>query len=261
MKTAYIGIDMLFPALQALEKNKADILKIFTCKTDNITEFNTEICGFAEKHHIPLQMTRITSDDIQKLKEQGCELIICGGYYYKIPITEEIPMVNIHPSLLPYGRGAWPMPLAILNGLSETGITIHKISAGFDEGDIILQRKTEISPTDNLETLTNKLLSHIPDMIQELLGNFDYLYLNAQPQGYGEYQKCPSEYDYPLSENSEYNYADLILRAFYGYECIYKSAEKTYSLIKGVICPESQYQNGDFRVKNGVIKAKKVIKL
>ena len=261
MKIAYIGIDMLFPALQALHDNKAEILKIFTCKTDNITEFNIQICDFAKVHNIPLQFTRITLADIYELKELGCELIVCGGYYYKIPVTDEIPMVNFHPSLLPYGRGAWPMPLAILNHLTETGITLHKISAGFDEGDIILQRSAEILSNDDLESLTNRILSKIPEMVAELLNDFDYLYSNAKPQGYGEYQECVSEYDYPLSENSEYDYADLVLKAFYGYECIYEAPNQKYSLIGGRLFPESEYENGDFKVKNGIIKAKKVIKL
>ena len=259
MKIAYIGIDMIFPALQALKNNNVDIIKIFTCKTDNITEFNLEICNFAKEYNIPLQMTRITLENINDLKKQGCELIICGGYYYKIPVTNELPMVNIHPSLLPYGRGAWPMPRAILDDLKETGITMHKISAGFDEGDIILQRKTEVLPNDNLETLTNRLLSHIPEMIKTLISDFDNLYSNAKPQGYGEYQECVSELDYPIFENSEYQYADLVLRAFYGYECIYKTSDKVYSLIKGVTHPESEYQPGDFKIKNGIIKAEKVI--
>ena len=49
MKIAYIGIDLFFPALKELEKQGCEILKIFNCKTDNITEFNTKIVGYAVK--------------------------------------------------------------------------------------------------------------------------------------------------------------------------------------------------------------------
>ena len=59
LKAAYIGIDLLYPALSALRETGAEILKIFTCETDNKTEFNTEVCRDAETHGTPLQKTRI----------------------------------------------------------------------------------------------------------------------------------------------------------------------------------------------------------
>ena len=105
MKVAYIGIDLLYPALAALRETGAEILKIFTCETDNRTEFNTEICRDAETHGTPLQRTRIWEADLIALREAGCEMVLCGGYYYKIPIVEGMKMINIHPALLPIGRG------------------------------------------------------------------------------------------------------------------------------------------------------------
>ena len=53
MKIAYIGIDLFYPVLIALEKNGCEIEKIFTCKTDNITEFNIQIVDYAKKNNIP----------------------------------------------------------------------------------------------------------------------------------------------------------------------------------------------------------------
>ena len=55
-------------------------------------------------------------------------------------MDEKLPMVNIHPALPPKGRGAWPMPVTLLEGLRESGITIHKMTDGFDEGDILPQK-------------------------------------------------------------------------------------------------------------------------
>lgn len=81
-------------------------------------------------------------------------------------------MVNIHPSLLPEGRGAWPMPVTLLKGLRESGITIHKITEGFDEGDILLQKAVPVMPADTLQILTARLQTLLPDMMAELASDF-----------------------------------------------------------------------------------------
>ena len=143
MKIAYIGIDLFYPALEALEALDCEILEIFTCDTDNITEFNAEITDFAVKRNIPFKTSRITRDDITRLLQNGCEVAICGGYYFKIPADTKLPIVNIHPSLLPVGRGSWPMALSILRGDKKSGVTIHKIAEGFDTGDILIAKDSK----------------------------------------------------------------------------------------------------------------------
>ena len=65
-------------------------------------------------------------------------------------------MINIHPALLPIGRGAWPMAVTILKGLRESGVTIHKMTAELDAGDILLQEKIEVGPRETLQSLTEK---------------------------------------------------------------------------------------------------------
>ena len=124
MKIAYIGIDLFYPAIEALESLGCEILEIFTCETDNVTEFNVKITDFADKRNIPCKTSRITRDDIARLLKNGCEMAVCGGYYFKIPADTDLPIVNIHPSLLPVGRGSWPMALSILQGDKKSGVTM-----------------------------------------------------------------------------------------------------------------------------------------
>lgn len=64
---------------------------------------------------------------------------------------------NIHASLLPKYRGAAPIHRAIMDGERETGVTIMKMDAALDTGDIVLQESTHIRPTDNIETLHDRL--------------------------------------------------------------------------------------------------------
>lgn len=65
--------------------------------------------------------------------------------------------INVHASLLPKYRGAAPIPWAIINGEKKTGITTMLMDEGLDTGDIILQEETEITDSDNAETLSKRL--------------------------------------------------------------------------------------------------------
>ncbi len=258
MKIAYIGIDLLYPALPALAQAGCEIAEIFTCDTDNVTEFNLQITAFAKAHGIPYTTKRMTVEDIQRLKDKDCRFAVCGGYYYRLPVDGDFPILNLHPALLPVGRGAWPMPLVLLRGMTETGITLHKVAQGFDEGDILLQEKVAADPdTDDLESLMKKLTAPLPGMMKTLVENFDALLQNAVPQGEGEYWPCPDEKDYPIGPHTPYAQADRILRAFYGYRCIYRDGEKTWGLIGGRAYPDGE----GFPIRGGVIRAREVEQL
>ena len=231
MKAAYIGIDILYPALTSLYDTGCEILKIFTCKTDNVTEFNTQTTAFAGEHSIPLQTDRIKREDLYKLHEMGCDFVLVGGYYHIIPVIEEMPIVNTHPSLLPVGRGAWPMPITILKGLKESGVTLHRMVKELDAGNIILQEKIPVFPEDDLISLSKRQHSVIPGMVKELVSDFDNLWNNAYPQPEGDwYWDMPTEDDYTVRSDMSYEEADLILRAFMGYECIYINKDKNIRL-------------------------------
>ncbi len=230
MKIAYIGIDLFFTALESLVENGCEIAEIFTCETDNKTEFNVKICDFARQRGIPCKMTRITAEDIQRLKQKGCKMAVCAGYYFRIPWDAGLPIVNIHPSLLPVGRGAWPMPQTILRGMEKSGVTFHKIAEGFDTGDILLQREFFLVENETLVGFMNKVYALIPQMIKELIDNFDSLWENALPQSGDEYWEAPTREDMTVRADMTVREADLILRAFLGYECYY---EDKFEIIGG----------------------------
>ena len=261
MKIVYIGIDILYEALPALAAAGCEISEIVTCRTDNKTEFNLKVCDFAKRNQIPLFMGKITSENITGWKKAGVHAVICCGYYYRIPVDEELPMVNIHPSLLPIGRGAWPMPVAILKGMSESGITIHKITKDFDEGDILMQTAIPLIEDETLQTLTDRLKLLLPAMMTELTANFKQLYLEAYPQGEGEFWPCLEETDYPVTSDMDVQAADRILRAFYGYECIYQKDGECYGVTEGRAHSCAYGEKCEMPVRGGTIIAKRVRRL
>jgi methionyl-tRNA formyltransferase len=75
----------------------------------------------------------------------------------------------LHASLLPYWRGAAPIQAAIFSGDSETGITVMYMDEGLDTGDILLQRKIGILPTDTGGSLHDRLAQIAPEALLESL--------------------------------------------------------------------------------------------
>lgn len=100
-------------------------------------------------------------DFVQTLRTWRPDLIVVAAYGQILPNSIlEIPphgCLNVHTSLLPKYRGAAPIQWAIFDGEPETGVTIMKMDAGLDTGDILTQRTTPILPTDNGQTLHDRL--------------------------------------------------------------------------------------------------------
>jgi len=84
----------------------------------------------------------------------------------------EIPALaclNLHASLLPRHRGAAPIQAAIASGDSETGITVMYMNEGLDTGDILLQRKIGVLPTDTGGSLHDRLAQIAPEALLDAL--------------------------------------------------------------------------------------------
>lgn len=80
--------------------------------------------------------------------------------------------VNVHGSLLPRWRGAAPIQAAILAGDAETGITIMKMDAGIDTGDILSMRAIPIAPDDTGGSLFEKMAQLGADLLLETLPRY-----------------------------------------------------------------------------------------
>lgn len=231
MKIAYAGFDLMYPAMEALSREN-ELIKLFTCDVDGVYETNDKVIALANSLGIPYTFDQITEKDIDCLIKEGCELLVSAGYYYLIPVGGSLPMVNIHPSLLPYGRGAWPMPLAILDGLKQSGVTVHKTEKDFDTGDILLQKSFDIADDETLESFMDKVNALLPDMMGELTSDFKRLWENARAQGYGEFQTEPDTLDHVIKSTDTAEYADRILRAFYGFPCYYSDGGDTVEIVR-----------------------------
>ena len=117
----------------------------------------------AVRENLPvLQPARARDEQfLQQLRALQPDLIAVAAYGQILPPgILELPRfgcLNVHTSLLPKYRGASPIQRAVLNGDLESGVTIMKMDAGMDTGDMLTQEKTPILPGDNSQTLHDRL--------------------------------------------------------------------------------------------------------
>jgi len=118
----------------------------------------TPIAVEAEQRGLPvIKAGSLKSEKLyQQLKELEADLFIVCAFRILPPKLFNLPRlgsINIHTSLLPKYQGAAPINWAIINGEKETGLTSFFLNEQVDRGDIILQEKTIITPTDTYDTL------------------------------------------------------------------------------------------------------------
>ena len=218
MKIGYCGYDFFHGCLRQLVQEGHDILKVFTFDCDNRFNFNTYVTDICQQQRIPITQSAITAQDLQHLVQQGCELLITAGYQYKVPELESLNLkgINVHPTLLPVGRGVWPLPWLILTEQSIGGVSIHKLTTEFDAGDILYQSQFEITADENLESLSCKTQMYATQALADLMADFDNRWLNASTQDINKASvwPMPQRAHRTLDWNKSVAELDRIARAF-----------------------------------------------
>lgn len=107
------------------------------------------------------QFNKIRVDGVETLKSLNADIMVTAafGQILSQEIIDICPhgIINVHGSLLPKYRGASPIQASIINGDTQTGVTIMQTEAGIDTGDMILSKNCEIFSTDTYGTLSEKL--------------------------------------------------------------------------------------------------------
>ena len=123
----------------------------------------TPVKEYALAHSLPVfQPLKARDGEAMGIVERlAPELIVVAAYGKLLP--EELlnypkyGSINVHSSLLPKYRGAAPINWAILNGETETGVSIMYMTAALDAGDVIAQVKTPIGPDEDAPALFARL--------------------------------------------------------------------------------------------------------
>lgn len=150
--------------LKALEKAGFDIQAVFTHTDDpNENHFYSSVARLSADMELPVFAPENVNHPlwIERIREMKPDVIF--SFYYRDMLSEELLAIapkgafNLHGSLLPKYRGRAPINWALLKGENETGVTLHKMVAKADAGDIIAQEKVVITDTDTSLTLHAKV--------------------------------------------------------------------------------------------------------
>ena len=93
----------------------------------------------ASRSSSPSTCTRPRCSSGSRRREPEVLTTCAYGVLIKEPLLSDYEMINVHPSLLPRWRGAAPIERAIMAGDAETGVTIMRVTAGWDSGPVYLR--------------------------------------------------------------------------------------------------------------------------
>ena len=159
MRIAYVGHDMLASCAATILDHGHTISHIYSAPWARYP-VPVRIADVARRAGVRVETRRFGRPELLKVRREGVDLIVCAAYPHRLPVDSDgPPAVNVHPSMLPHGRGPSPIEWAILNGLSETGVSVHELTARFDAGPVLHQRALAMSPTETAPGLALRLRS------------------------------------------------------------------------------------------------------
>lgn len=241
MKIVFFGTpEFSATILKELIKSKHEIIAVVTQEDKKVgrkqilTSPPAKIV--AEENNIQVfQFKKLRTDGVETLRSLNADVFVTASYG-QIISQEILDMpkyctLNVHGSLLPKYRGASPVQWCLINGETETGITIMRTDAGIDTGDMFISEKVEIDKTDNAETLFDKLAKISTPLLLKTLEMLE--------NGTIEFKKQPENFTYfPMLKKED------------GKIDFNKSADEIVNLVRGLYI----WPNAYFYYDNKMIK-------
>ena len=151
----------------------------------------------AEQHHIPvLQPPSVRKEPfIEQMRQLAPDLLVVVAYGKILPGTllrlPRLGAINVHGSLLPRYRGAAPIQWALINGETESGITIMQMDEGMDTGDILLSVPVAIGPQETAGELFDRLARLGGETLGPAIDRLNQGQLTPHPQDHARASAAP----------------------------------------------------------------------
>ena len=221
MRFAITGCDRYIKVFEEFLQAGWEPVKLFACPSADALSTNTRLVKMAERRKLPVQLARMTDDDLRDLQQRGCEVLIVASYDWRIGNWPAyFPYaINFHPSPLPIGRGPYPLVKAILDQHRSWAITCHKVAAQFDSGDILCAQHFALDADETHDSLNLKLQMASGRLARQVAADFPTLWQNASPQTGGEYWPIFSPAERTLDFTKPVDVIKRQIRAFGSLEC------------------------------------------
>ena len=168
LRIVYMGTpDFAVESLKALHENGYHIVGVITMPDKPAGRGHkmqfSPVKQYALDNNLHLLQPEKLKDEafLSDLKALRADLQIVVAFRMLPEVVWNMPPLgtfNLHASLLPQYRGAAPINWAVINGETETGVTTFSLTHEIDTGNIILQEKTSIEPTENAGDIHDKLM-------------------------------------------------------------------------------------------------------
>ena len=230
---------------------------------------------YAVEHDLPLfQPEKLRNEEfLSQIQSLNADIFVVVAFRMMPKVLFSMPRLgtfNLHASLLPDYRGAAPINYAVINGETKSGVTTFFINEKIDEGNILLQAETEISPEDNAGTLYNRLMEIGAKLVVETLDGLAEGKLTEIPQNQKENPKTAYKIfkeDTKIDWEKEVEVIHNFIRGMSPYPAAFTILEvggeqKILKIFKGKFqkiehskeCGEIEISKNEFKIyaKNGV---------
>ena len=163
MKLVYLGTpDMAVPPLRALVDAGHEVVLVVT-RVDKRRGRGSDVSPSPVKAaalELGLPVSHAVDDVLAAVRDHGAELgvVVAFGQIIQPHVLEEIPMVNLHFSLLPRWRGAAPVERALLAGDAVTGVCVMALEEGLDTGGVYARSELPIGAETTASDLRTELV-------------------------------------------------------------------------------------------------------
>lgn len=163
--------DKLNAKVALVISNNGDSMALERAKNENIPAYHMSAKKYGSED--------VLADELLKvLFEYNIDMIFLAGYMRMLHVSiltkYNNRVFNIHPAMLPKfgGRGMYGMNVhtAVIDAKeTETGVTIHRVNAEYDSGDIVAQTKVAVSPNDTPDSLATRVLEREHTFLVEVI--------------------------------------------------------------------------------------------
>ncbi|MDE6742899.1 MAG: phosphoribosylglycinamide formyltransferase [Lachnospiraceae bacterium] len=153
--------------------NNSDSMALQRAKKENIPNFHMSAKKYGSEEVLATELLNV-------LNQYHVDMIFLAGYMRLLhsSILEKYNnrIFNIHPALLPKygGKGMYGMNVhsaVIKAGEKETGVTIHRVNAEYDSGEIVAQTKVAVMENDTPELLAERVLEREHEFLVEVISD------------------------------------------------------------------------------------------
>ena len=173
-RVAFLGTpELAVPVLRSLVENRIEVGRVITRVDKRRTRGNDLYPSPVKVAALELGLTvsHKVDDLIEQHRDKPFDLavVVAYGALIKPHVLAEIPMVNLHVSLLPKWRGAAPIERALLAGDAQTGVCLMQIEEGLDTGGVIGLRTMAITDSTTADDIRSQLIAEGSQLLIEQL--------------------------------------------------------------------------------------------